>query len=334
MAAQGQATTAGWGKVVTAIAGLAGLLLVLLIAFALPAVHAGPHEVPVAVAGPAPEVQSLRARLERAQPGAFTVTVVADAARARELILDRTVYGAVVLGGTPQVLTAGAASPAISQLLTSVGSGIGAVSTDIRPLPAADPKGAGLAAGAFPLALGGWIGAVVLLLLVRGAWQRAVGALGFAVVGALTLIAVLQFGIGTLDGNYLLNCAAGALGVSAACWAILGLRTALGNLGLGIGAAALILLGNPLSGLASAPELLPAGWGTLGQFLPPGAFGSLLRSTAYFDGAGALRPALVLACWFAAGIALFVFGAARAHRREMSTVDTEPAHRLPVSTMD
>jgi hypothetical protein len=149
--------------------------------------------VPIAVAGPAPEVQSLRARLDRAQPGAFTVTVVADAARARALILDRTVYGAVVLGGTPQVLTAGAASPAISQLLASVGSGIGAVSMDVRPLPAADPKGAGLAAGAFPL---------------------------------------------------------------------------------------------------------------------------------------------VLACWFAAGIALFVFGEARAHRRDMSTVDTERDHRLPVSTVD
>ena len=75
-----------------------------------------------------------------------------------------------------------------------------------------------------------------------------------------------------------------ALAIAATAWTILGLRSALGLAGLGVGAVLLILLGNPLSGLASAPELLPAGWGTLGQFLPPGAAGSLLRSSAFFDG--------------------------------------------------
>jgi hypothetical protein len=29
--------------------------------------------------------------------------------------------------------------------------------------------------------------------------------------------------------------------------------------------------------------MLPTGWGTLGQMLPPGAGGSLLRSTAFFE---------------------------------------------------
>jgi hypothetical protein len=83
------------------------------------------------------------------------------------------------------------------------------------------------------------------------------------------------------------------------------------RLPLGVGAAAVMLLGNPLSGLASAPEMLPKGWGTLGQWLPQGGTATLLRSTAYFDGAGATTATLVLTCWSLAGIALVLVAALR-----------------------
>jgi hypothetical protein len=63
----------------------------------------------------------------------------------------------------------------------------------------------------------------------------------------------------------------------------------------------MVLAGNPLSGLSSAPELLPQPAGALGQLLPPGAGGSLLRSTAFFDGAAATGPLAVLAAsWLGA----------------------------------
>ena len=81
----------------------------------------------------------------------------------------------------------------------------------------------------------------------------------------------------------------------------MGLHRVLGLPGIGLGAAVMMLLGNPLSG---APEMLPAGWGALGQLLPPGAAGSLLRSTAFFDGAGAWGPVLVLGTWLVFGVAL------------------------------
>ena len=70
----------------------------------------------------------------------------------------------------------------------------------------------------------------------------------------------------------------------------------------------MFLIGNPISGVASAPEMLPTGWGTLGQMLPPGAGGSLLRSTAFFDGAAAAGPVLILAAWLAAGLVLAALG--------------------------
>ncbi len=71
------------------------------------------------------------------------------------------------------------------------------------------------------------------------------------------------------------------------------------------------LVGNPLSAVASAPELLPQPWGRLGQFLPPGAGATLLRSTAYFDGAGGTTAAWTLAGWALAGIVLLMIGRRR-----------------------
>ncbi|KAB8157442.1 hypothetical protein FH609_030485 [Streptomyces sp. 3MP-14] len=77
------------------------------------------------------------------------------------------------------------------------------------------------------------------------------------------------------DGNYVLISGAAALSLAATAWMILGLRAAFGNPGLGIGAVAVVLIGNPLSGLSSAPEMLPEGWSTLGKPLPPGAGGEI-----------------------------------------------------------
>ena len=75
-----------------------------------------------------------------------------------------------------------------------------------------------------------------------------------------------------------------------------------------------MLVGNPFSGMTSAPELLPTGWSTLGQLLPPGATGTLLRSVAFFDGAGGTRALWILVGWVVLGLALAVLGSRRAGR--------------------
>jgi hypothetical protein len=181
------------------------------------------------------------------------------------------------------------------------------------------------------LVLGGWVAAVVLLALVQGASRQVVGAVGFAVVGGLGLTAILQFWFGSLDGNYVLPSAGVALGIAATCWTILGLRSALGDAGLGVGAVTLILLGTPLSGLSGAPELLPAGWGSFGQLQPPGAAGTLLRSTAFFDSAGAGRAVLVLSCWLVAGLTLFLIGVLR-NRRQVWSSRRKPSSRSSSAT--
>ncbi|PSK63153.1 hypothetical protein B0E53_04931 [Micromonospora sp. MH33] len=92
-----------------------------------------------------------------------------------------------------------------------------------------------------------------------------------------------------------------------------GLGALFGRAGLGLGALLVFLVGNPLSAVGAAPELLPQPWGAVGQFLPVGAGGTLLRSAAFFDGAGAGRSLAVLAGYALVGLAL-VLVVNRSHR--------------------
>ena len=86
-----------------------------------------------------------------------------------------------------------------------------------------------------------------------------------------------------------------------------GLYNLVGKAGLGIGALVMIFIGNPFSAAATAPELLPQPVGGLGQLLPPGAGANLLRSTGFFDGAGAGEHVAVLAVWAVLGLAATLF---------------------------
>jgi hypothetical protein len=152
------------------------------------------------------------------------------------------------------------------------------------------------------------------------------GALAFAITGGLAMAAILQYWLGSLGGDYLANAGGIALSIGATALTLLGLESLLGTAGLGIGAAVMMLVGNPLSGVASAPQMLPGWSGALGQLLPPGAGGSLLRSTAFFDGAGATHAVVVLLSWLAFGALLCVASALRARRRP-AEVAAEPAPR-------
>ena len=317
--------------VLAVTAAVAVLLAVVLTAFAWPAVRSAPHDLPLAVAGPPPAVAQLSAALEQASPGAFDVRPVDDEAAARAAIEDRDVSGAVVVdAGGPRLLVASAASPAVATALRQVAAGLGAASgtpvavEDVVPAPAADPRGAGLAAAALPLALGGIATAGLTSRLVRGRARQAATALAAAAAGGAVTATVLGTWLGSVEGSWWTTSAVVALGIAATALVLLGLHDLLGTPGLALGAATTVLLGNPLSGLAGAPELLPQGWGTVGQWLPPGATGTLLRATAWFDGAGAGPALLVLAVWCSAGLTLLAVGALRSRRPAPVTAPPAP----------
>ena len=281
------------------------------------------HGIPLAVDGPAAAVDRVTAALDQRLPGGFTITKVADAADAARLIRDRQVYGAIDLAaGGAQILIASGGSPAVAQTLQGIAAALGqrpatgsAIAVhDVAALPSDDPRGAGLAAGSLPIVLGGMLAAVLLTRLVRGRFRRTAGALAYAVTGGLAMAAILQFWLGSLDGHYLANAGATALTIAATSLTILGLESLFGYVGFGIGAVTMLLIGNPLSGASSAPEMLPGWSGTLGQLLPPGAGVHLLRSTAYFDDHGAGHSVLVLLAWLGLGAALSMIGHHRGRR--------------------
>ena len=161
-----------------------------------------------------------------------------------------------------------------------------------------------------------------MLVLNSNRWTGFAAVAAFSVLAALTITAVLRYVLGSIDQNFWGVAGGLWLGILAMVLPLLGLGYLFGRVGLAAGALVALLVGNPLSGLSSAPEMLPSGWGTFGQLLPQGANATLLRSTAFFDGAGGGAAVAVLTCWAVAGAVLVVVAAlrpaalrARAHRR-------------------
>ncbi|MYX12349.1 ABC transporter permease [Streptomyces sp. SID8374] len=276
--------------------------------FAWPAARIAPRDLPVGVAGAAPAAGQLQQRFEQRE-GAFEVHRFADEAAAREAIEDRVVYGAVVAGPEgPHVLTATAASPVVAQLLreavtAGAPEGTRVRVTDVVAAPSGDPRGSALGASVLPLALAGMgAGAAITLLGLRGA-RAALTLTGAAAMVGLAATAVAHSWLGVITGDWWTEAGAIALTVLAIGAAVAGLGALLGTRGLGVGGLLMILLGNSFSGVTSAPQLLPEPVGAIGQSLPPGAGGSLLRSVAFFDGGAAGGPALTLVLWSALGLA-------------------------------
>ncbi|QZT60651.1 ABC transporter permease [Mycolicibacterium austroafricanum] len=307
------------------IVAITALLALVAIAFALPAARSGPHHVPIGAAGPQAASGQISTVLDEKMPGAFEVTFYPGEAALADAIRNRDVYGGFVApaqpGEQPALLLASGASPVVAQLLTQIGSELGrqtgmALRTeDLAPPTARDPRGAGLAASALPITLAGILPAIALVLaLRREVWTGFAAAVVFSGVAGVTIAALLRYVLGSVDGNFWGVAAGLTLGVAAALLFMFGLGSLFGRAGLAVGSLLALLVGNPLSGLTSAPEMLPAGWGQLGQLLPQGATATLLRSTAAFDGAGAATAIVVLTCWALAGTALTVTAAVR-HRK-------------------
>jgi hypothetical protein len=308
--------------------GVVALQALLVPLFSAPAAALEPRDLPVVVAGPAPAAQGLARQLESARPGAFEVTTLADAAAADEALRDRDAYAAFVVGPDGLVLhTAAAASPTVATLLTQASAemngGQPVRTVEVVPLDPDDPRGTGFASGFLPLAITSLLAGIAIFFAVRGRGPRLVGLLGYAVFAGLAAAAVLQFWLGVIPGTYLLNAAAIGLFTLAVAASVGGLAAVLGERGIALGALVVFLVGNALSGVAAAPHLLPQPWGEVGQWLPIGAGGTLLRSTAYFDGAGGTPAVWILATYAIVGLVLVALGRAQAGTGEAAVAAEE-----------
>ncbi|MDE9366830.1 hypothetical protein PZ938_14540 [Luteipulveratus sp. YIM 133132] len=325
---------ARWGRLLGAALGLSLVVGLVLVAFAWPSARSHPRDLPVAVTGPAAATVKVQERLDARQPGGFDLEHFASASAAEQAVRDREVYGVVELDGTdgPRVVTASAASPAVAQILTQLGQQLGTTGAegstrnvhDLVAAPANDPRGAAVSTSVLPLIIGGILATTVLDLLTGHQLRRAVAVVVLALSAGVVMALVLHTWLGAVGGDFWVLGAVAALGVGSIALTLTGLHGLFGIRGLGVGAATMMLLGNPLSAAASAPEMLPDGWSTVGQLLPPGAFVSLLGSVSAFGGAGSGGPLLVLLAWAVLG--LVVCWAAHLRSPRHSVTDAHPAH--------
>ena len=313
-----------WRQLVIVAVALPLMIVLAVLAFAWPNARLAPRSLPVGIVGTSPASQQAVAALTRAEPGGFSFSLYADQAAARTAIKDREVYGAFQI--TPAritVLEASAASPTVAQLLTSTGQQLdrrAAAAHRVRPAPlsvvdvvpisASDPRGLVLSSSLLPLTICSILmaAAVALLLRFRPAGRQILALIVVSATAGLGAILIAEGFLGALPHGNGTSWAALALTVLGVSAPAAGLIALIGPLGLALGAALMIFIGNPFSGVTSAPQLLPTAVSHIGQWLPPGAGASLLRSTAYFGGHGADGHLTVLIVWILLGLAAIVAG--------------------------
>jgi hypothetical protein len=304
---------------VMAILAIPVVTALLLTLFAWPSARLEPRDLPLGVAGAPPAAAAIEQRLT-ARDGAFDVHRYADDEAARQAIEDREVYGAfVATPGGLKLLQASAASPAVAQLLShaagEAANSRGAVVEDVVPAP----RAAALGSSVLPLVLAGILTGVLAAVLGSSGAGRAGLAVTGSVLAGLAATAIVQSWLDVVPADWAANAAALSLTVLAIAAPVAAGYALLGEKGAILAALTMVLVGNPLSAVGSAPEMLPQPVGAIGQLLPPGAGANLLRSTGFFDGAAAAEYVAVLAVWAIAGLAL-VLVSDLLHARPMRSV--------------
>ncbi|WP_171041252.1 ABC transporter permease [Sinomonas susongensis] len=108
-----------WGRAFGAAVLAAAVVCLVLIAFAWPSVTAKVQNLPIAAVGSADQIAQVTSK---APSGALDIHPAASRDDAIGRIQRREVYGAIVLGASPEILVASAASSIASQALTQLGA--------------------------------------------------------------------------------------------------------------------------------------------------------------------------------------------------------------------
>jgi hypothetical protein len=293
---------------VAAILVVPVVVAILVTLFAWPSARLEPRDLPVGVAGPPAAAQKVE---QRVGAGAFDVHRYADEAAARAAIEDREVYGALVATpGGGKVLTASAASPLVAQHLTHAASEGGAP-VQVEDVVPMTREGTALPSSVLPLVIAGILTGLAAVALGSTTVRRFTLVVAGSVLAGLGATAIVQSWLDVVGGDWLANAAAISLTIVAIAALVAGFEALLGKAGVALAALTMVFIGNPFSGAAHGPELLPQPVGDLGQLLPPGAGANLLRSTGFFDGAAAGGHVAVLAAWALLGFTALAISALR-----------------------
>ena len=320
-----------WLKVLLTSLQASLIVAVVILAFTWPTKTMEAKNLPVSIAGPEVTVSQFEQSLKDQGIETFDLKQASSREEAEQQIKQRETYGAIIFteGAAPEVLTAPAANAAATQMLNGVAaqleqmkvqakqaSAMAVKTTAVVPLSESDSSGTGLTIAAFPLVIGGILGGVLSLNLIKGTWRRFATATLYAVIaGALTAL-ILSTWFGFIPGDFATLWAAFAATYLATASFMIGMGALLvPAAGLGLGVVVTMFIGNPISGASMPSAFLPGAWGQIGQMMVPGASSTLLRSIAYFPEAATSDQWLVLGSWIAFGLLAGVIGWAVKERR-------------------
>ncbi|MET9384228.1 carboxypeptidase regulatory-like domain-containing protein [Streptomyces sp. NPDC002928] len=303
----------------------AALFLGFLFCFA-PALHAPqPHHAKVVVVGPALERQ-VDTALQRHYPGGFDITAVADAQEARRAVLDRDAVAGFTGGRSPVLYVAKANGMSLEQALTKAFTSVAPehgrqlAVRDVAPTVSKDLMGTTLVYFGIAWSIPGYILATTLLRAVTFNRPRKL----LTIMGVAALFSIVGYlvgtGLGYLPDKPWAMAIAFLLTTAVATFAS-GLAPFTKQFFPAVGMGLFIVLSIPTSGGVAPAPLLPTFFQYVHAVMPLANAVDALRGELYFDGAGVLKPVLVLCAWIAVGAALLGLDAWR-HRRTSVAPDT------------
>jgi hypothetical protein len=298
--------------VMLAMVGLTVVVVAFFSSYASALGNPGPRHVPVAVSAPPAVLGQLEASPQ------LRVYPVADLARARSMVGDRTAYGALLLprAGPAILLVANGGGHAVATILMQLGQqvagarGTTLITVDVAPTSPNNPNGTVEFYCIAFLSLGGAIGATVLGRVagpvrgLRGAFARVGLVLVYAALLSVVVALFADVALGDLVGHFGFLFLTLWLFAAAVCLAMTGLAALAGPLASIVLVLVLICLGNPSSGGPVPRPLLNGFYAGLNPVMPQGAALSAMRSVLYFGARGIDLGLLCLLIWVLAGLAL------------------------------
>ncbi|MEL5954415.1 DUF3533 domain-containing protein [Streptomyces sp. CLV115] len=316
------------------VIGVLGLQLLFIASYVGALHNPKPTDVPFGVVAPRQISAQLLTELKNLPGGPLDPREVADAATAREQILDRRIDGALLVdprGTTDTVLVASGGGTSMATTLTKILTEVDRTrqrtvrTVDLAPASGQDFNGI----SSFYLVVGWCVGGYLcasILAISAGAKpanrQRAVIRTGimalYSVAGGIGGAIIIGPILGALPGSFWGLSGLGALTVFAVGMITLALQALTGIVGIGLAVLIVVIAGNPSAGGAYPLPMLPDFWRAIGPALPPGAGTWVARSIAYFKGNAVTGSLLVLSAWAVVGTAITLLVAARRSPEELS----------------
>lgn len=276
-----------------------------------------PHDIPIGVVTSSYTAGQLERELEARTGTTFQVSTYDTEGAAQRAISRQEVYGAVVEqpDRTARLYVSSASGASIARLLQSdallLGQSLDVPITviDTHPLGPKDPNGLVLFYVALAAVIIGFVGAIQTR--VNAAKLTLGGELLWDVVRSVLGGFAIAFTVGPLLGVLPIPFLP-VWGVLALTMLIAGATYSFWRVLIGARWAMLptwfifVLISNPSSGGAVAPELLPPFYEFMGRWLPTGATVRAVRDLTYFPGDLHPEPYIVLGVWLVAAVGLFV----------------------------